>query len=69
MATAGTEMSMSLDGFIAGPPATWGSLFAWYGSGEVAVPMPDPRWTARTSEAVDLASGEAGVHAPVRSRL
>ncbi len=51
MATVGTEMSMSLDGFIADPSDEVGPLFAWYGNGDVAVPMPDPRWTVRTSEA------------------
>jgi hypothetical protein len=51
MATAGTEMSMSLDGFIADPSGEVGPLFAWYGTGAVTVPTPDPRWTVRTSEA------------------
>ncbi len=51
MATVGTEMSMSLDGFIAGPSGEVGPLFAWDGTGAVTVPMPDPRWTVRTSEA------------------
>jgi dihydrofolate reductase len=51
MATVGTEMSMSLDGFIADPSGEVGPLFAWYGTGDVTVPAPDPRWTVRASEA------------------
>jgi dihydrofolate reductase len=52
MATVVSEMSMSLDGFVADPSDEVGQLFDWYGNGEVATPTADPeRWTFRTSEA------------------
>jgi dihydrofolate reductase len=52
MATVVSEMSMSLDGFVADPSDEVGPLFDWYGNGEVATPTADPeRWTFRTSEA------------------
>jgi dihydrofolate reductase len=51
MATVVSEMSMSLDGFVADPSDEVGPLFDWYGNGEVATPTADPeRWTFRTSE-------------------
>jgi dihydrofolate reductase len=47
-----SEMSMSLDGFIADPSDQVGPLFEWYGNGEVEVPTAFPdRWTFRTSHA------------------
>jgi dihydrofolate reductase len=46
-----TEMSMSLDGFIADPSDGVEHLFGWYGNGPVEVPTADPRWTFHTSEA------------------
>jgi dihydrofolate reductase len=52
MATVISEMSMSLDGFVADPSDEVGPLFDWYGNGEVETPTADPaRWTFRTSEA------------------
>jgi dihydrofolate reductase len=52
MATVLTELSMSLDGFVADPADQVGPLFDWYGNGEVEVPTAVPeRWTFRTSEA------------------
>jgi dihydrofolate reductase len=36
-----THMTMSLDGFIAGPKDQVGELFDWYGAGDVAVPTPN----------------------------
>jgi dihydrofolate reductase len=70
MAIVGTEMSMSLDGFIADPSGEVGPLFAWYGNGDIAVPMPDPRWTVRTSEpsARHLRDGFARIGALVVGR-
>ena len=46
-----TEMSMSLDGFIADPSDGVEHLFGWYSSGPVEVPTADPRWTFHLSEA------------------
>jgi dihydrofolate reductase len=51
MSTVIAEMSMSLDGFIADPSDEVGPLFAWYQNGPVSLEFPDPRWTARVSEA------------------
>lgn len=45
------HMSMSLDGFIAGPDDGCEELFDWYGNGDVEVPSHDPRWTFHVSEA------------------
>ncbi|HLT18973.1 MAG TPA: dihydrofolate reductase family protein [Thermomicrobiales bacterium] len=57
MAQVGTGLSMSLDGFIAGPndspsnPLGDGGerLFAWYGSGNVEVTAPSGTMSARVS--------------------
>src|SRR5436305_1319504 len=54
-----TEMSMSLDGFIADPSDGVEHLFGWYGNGPVEVPTADPRWTFHTSEASAAHLGEA----------
>src|SRR6266498_540591 len=52
MAVVISEMSMSLDGFVADPADQVGPLFDWYANGEVEVPTAVPeRWTFRTSEA------------------
>src|SRR6266704_848926 len=52
MAVIISEMSMSLDGFVADPADQVGPLFDWYANGEVEVPTAVPeRWTFRTSEA------------------
>ncbi|WP_426502240.1 dihydrofolate reductase family protein [Dactylosporangium sp. McL0621] len=52
MATVVADMSMSLDGFIADPDDSVGSLFDWYFNGDVAVPSRFPqRWTFHTSKA------------------
>ena len=41
MATVVADMSMSLDGFIAGPNDRIDEVFAWFSSGEVEVPVPN----------------------------
>jgi dihydrofolate reductase len=46
-----TELSMSLDGFIAHADDSVDHLFDWYNDGEIEVKTADPRWTFRTSEA------------------
>lgn len=46
-----TELSMSLDGFIARPDDSVGPLFDWYSNGDVAVKTADPRWVFHTSAA------------------
>jgi dihydrofolate reductase len=52
MATVIAELSMSLDGFVAAPDDSVGSLFDWYFNGDVAVPTKFPdRWTFHTSKA------------------
>src|SRR6266511_2166616 len=52
MAVVISEMSMSLDSFVADPADQVGPLFDWYANGEVEVPTAVPeRWTFRTSEA------------------
>jgi dihydrofolate reductase len=45
------NMSMSLDGFVADPDDGIDQVFAWYGSGDVAVPTAVEWATFRTSEA------------------
>src|SRR5437868_5250355 len=54
-----TEMSMSLDGFIADPADGVEHLFGWYGNGPVEVPTADARWTFHTSQASAAHLGEA----------
>lgn len=51
MAMVMTEMSMSLDGFVADPSDGVEHLFGWYGNGEVAVPTAQPDRVLRTSAA------------------
>jgi dihydrofolate reductase len=46
-----SNMSMSLDGFIADPAGGVEHLFGWYGNGEVTVPTADDRWTFHVSTA------------------
>src|SRR5829696_3331373 len=41
MATVVADRSMSLDGFIAGPNDRIDEIFAWMGSGDVEVPVPN----------------------------
>jgi dihydrofolate reductase len=41
MATVVADMSMSLDGFIAGPNDRIDEVFAWFSSGDVEVPVPN----------------------------
>ena len=43
MAEIIASMSVSLDGFVAGPEHDVSQVFAWYGSGDVEVPTPS--WT------------------------
>lgn len=51
MAKVTTELSMSLDGFIAHPDDRVDHLFDWYFNGTVDVPTADPRWVFHASEA------------------
>ena len=50
MAKVTTELTMSLDGFVAHPDDSVEHLFDWYQSGDVEVPTADPRWTFHVSE-------------------
>lgn len=45
MAKALTQMTMSLDGFIAAPHDGVSELFGWYDAGPETVPSPDERPT------------------------
>jgi dihydrofolate reductase len=45
------DMTMSLDGFIAGKEHRTDALFGWYFSGDAEVATPNPAVTFRTSEA------------------
>jgi dihydrofolate reductase len=48
-------ISMSLDGFIAGPGDDVSQLFGWYGSGDVEIPVQNGRMTLKVSrESADL---------------
>ena len=42
-------MSMSLDGFVAGPDDGVDEVFAWYFAGDVEVPTADPGFTFRVT--------------------
>lgn len=46
-----TALSMSLDGFIAGPDEDFTQLFKWYASGDTDFVFPDGRLKARVSPA------------------
>jgi dihydrofolate reductase len=46
-----TDLSMSLDGFIAGPDEDFTQLFKWYASGDTNFVFPDARWTVKVSPA------------------
>ena len=45
-----SHMTMSMDGFIAGPDDGVAELFGWYESGPVSVPSADEHWTFRVDE-------------------
>lgn len=70
MATIATELSMSLDGFIADPTDEVGPLFDWYGNGDVEVEFPNGRMTVKVSEASaqHLRDGFANVGALITGR-
>jgi dihydrofolate reductase len=51
MAIVGTELSMSLDGFIATPSGGVDHIFDWYGNGPVDVEMPSGTMMLHVSEA------------------
>jgi dihydrofolate reductase len=51
MAKVTTELSMSLDGFIAGPDDSIEHLFGWYENGDVEVTTAVPELTFHTSAA------------------
>ena len=63
MAIIGTELSMSLDGFIADPADNVGPLFDWYNNGPVELTMPRGDMPLRVSEGsagfCEFGSGEA----------
>jgi dihydrofolate reductase len=70
MATTITELTMSLDGFIADPSGGTGDLFHWYYNGMVPVPAPGADITFRLSEpsATHLRDGFAAIGAIVVGR-
>lgn len=51
MAKVTTELSMSLDGYIAHPDDDPKELFDWYAEGDVEIPTAVPGFTFHTSEA------------------
>ena len=51
MAKVTTELSMSLDGFVAHRDESVEHLFDWYQAGDVEVPTAGSRWTFHVSEA------------------
>ena len=51
MGTVMTELSMSLDGFIATPSGGVDHIFDWYGNGPVDIVMPSGDMTVHVSEA------------------
>lgn len=51
MAKVIANMSMSLDGFIAGPNDEVEHLFGWYANGDVEIPTATPGMAFRVSEA------------------
>ncbi|URM94241.1 hypothetical protein LUW76_07805 [Actinomadura madurae] len=68
MATVVTEMTMSLDGYVADPGDGVEELFGWYGNGPVEVPtvggMPPFRVSAPSAAAGDgLVSVAGGITA------
>jgi dihydrofolate reductase len=54
MATVVADMSVSLDGFIAGPNDRIDEIFAWFSSGDAEVPLPEK--TVMPSFSTDEAS-------------
>jgi hypothetical protein len=69
MAAVISEMSMSLDGFVADLSDEVGPLFDCYGNGPVETPTADPeRWTFRTSEASARYLASSGLIMPCASR-
>jgi hypothetical protein len=42
MATAGADMSMSLDGFVAGPNDEVDEVFSWITAGDITVESENP---------------------------
>jgi dihydrofolate reductase len=46
-----THMTMSLDGYVAGPDDQIGELFEWYGAGDVSVPSANDDVTFAVDEA------------------
>jgi dihydrofolate reductase len=51
MATVVADMSMSLDGFVAGPNDAVDEVFSWYSAGDVAVETDNPELEFRVDEA------------------
>lgn len=66
----GTELSMSLDGFIADPSDGVEHIFGWYGNGPVTVDMPGNSMRVQVSEASagHLRDGFANIGALVIGR-
>jgi dihydrofolate reductase len=51
MATVVADMSMSLDGFVAGPNDEVDEVFSWYSAGDVTVETDNPELEFRVDEA------------------
>jgi hypothetical protein len=59
MATVVADMSMSLDGFVAGPNDAVDEAFSWYAAGDVKVESenPDLEFTVDEASAEELQGG------------
>jgi dihydrofolate reductase len=70
MAKVTFNVSTSLDGFVAGPNNDVSKVFAWYGAGDTAVPLPGTELSFMVSKASArvLAEGMGAVGAIVTGR-
>ena len=72
MATVVADMSVSLDGFIAGPGDRIDEIFAWFSSGDTEVPLPEntvmPAFSTDAASAAELRKTIETVGAVVTGR-
>ena len=70
MAKVTTELSMSLDGFVAQPDDNPGPIFEWYNSGDVHIdtPMPGLSFDVSEASARHVREGFAAVGALISGR-
>jgi dihydrofolate reductase len=72
MATVVADMSVSLDGFIAGPNDRIDEIFAWFSSGDTEVPLPEktvmPAFSTDEASATELRKTMEALGAVVTGR-